>query len=210
MADGPGIVPPSGGRIAMATVGALIVAGIILVTIVWPAEYGLDPTGVGSALGIESVSNPTRTVEIVDTLGGNETVLEAEIPAFGEPIPLPNPDVFQEKDADAETVTLDVDLPVDGETEIKALLETNNVILYSWRTDGGLVYSDFHGHSPDMGEGFVRYVEHQEGTTADSGSLVAPFAGEHGWYWLNLSDRPVKITLTIAGYFDDIIDYGQL
>lgn len=210
MADGPGIEPPSGRRIAVATVGAMAVAAVVLVTIVWPAEYGMDPTGVGNALGIESISNPTRTVELVDTIGGNETVVEAEIPAFGEPIPLPNPDVFQQEPADAETITLDVDLPVDGETEIKALLEANSVILYSWQTDGGLVYSDFHGHSPEMGEGFVRYIEHQEGATADSGSLVAPFAGEHGWYWLNLSDGPVTITLTIAGYFEDIIDYGDL
>ena len=59
-----------------------------------------------------------------------------------------------------------------------------------------------------MGDGFVRYIEHQEGTTSDSGSLVSPFDGEHGWYWLNLSDAPVTVTLTVSGYFEDIIDYG--
>jgi hypothetical protein len=28
------------------------------------------------------------------------------------------------------------------------------------------------------------------------------------WYWLNYNDFPVVITLTITGYFDDIVDYG--
>ena len=53
----------------------------------------------------------------------------------------------------------------------------------------------------------MRYEEHQEGSGND-GSLVAPFAGEHGWYWLNYNEYPVVVTLTVEGYFDDIIDYG--
>ena len=36
----------------------------------------------------------------------------------------------------------------------------------------------------------------------------APFTGEHGWYWLNYNDFPVTITLTVTGYFDDVVDYG--
>jgi hypothetical protein len=70
------------------------------------------------------------------------------------------------------------------------------------------VYCDFHGHDPAAGSDFfVRYREHDEGATAH-GSLVAPFDGEHGWYWLNYNDFPVTITLTVTGFFDDIKDYG--
>ena len=54
---------------------------------------------------------------------------------------------------------------------------------------------------------FVRYEEHQEGS-GNQGSLVAPFAGEHGWYWLNYNEYPVVVTLTVEGWFDDMIDYG--
>lgn len=206
--QGPRFKPPSGRSVVASTVIAIVVALIVLVTVVWPAEYGRDPTGIGDLLGITSLSSPTRTVEIVDVIGGNEQVREAQIPQFNEPIPLPNPQIHQLEPAPAEILTLDIELPLDASTEIKTVLRQNKVILYSWETDGGLVYSDFHGHSPEMGDGFVRYIEHQEGATADSGSLVAPFDGEHGWYWLNLSDGPIKITLTISGYFDDIVDYG--
>jgi hypothetical protein len=38
--------------------------------------------------------------------------------------------------------------------------------------------------------------------------LVAPFDGEHGWYWLNLSEQPVTIKLTVNGFHEKIIDYG--
>jgi hypothetical protein len=37
---------------------------------------------------------------------------------------------------------------------------------------------------------------------------VAPFAGEHGWFWLNISQQPVKITLQLRGYYSDVRDYG--
>ena len=53
----------------------------------------------------------------------------------------------------------------------------------------------------------MRYVEEQE-TAGGNGSLTAPFAGEHGWYWLNFNEFPVTVTLTVTGYFDFLIDYG--
>ena len=130
---------------------------------------------------------------------------------FGDPVPLPNPDVHQAVDAAPETVTMTVELDVDSETEVKAVLQEKQMIVYDWVVDDGIVYSDFHGHTPEFGEEFwVRYQEDQRGSSGESGSLVAPFSGEHGWYWVNLNDHPVTITLTVTGYFDDMIDYSGL
>ena len=42
------------------------------------------------------------------------------------------------------------------------------------------------------------------------GSLVAPFAGEHGWYWLNISEKPVTIKLTFTGYHNEVKNYGLI
>ncbi|MES2626684.1 MAG: hypothetical protein V4628_15465, partial [Pseudomonadota bacterium] len=87
-------------------------------------------------------------------------------------------------------------------------MQTGKVIVFSWQTDQGDVYVDYHGHDPAISADFwVRYKEQQEGT-GNSGSLTAPFAGEHGWFWLNYNEFPVTITLTVTGYFDEIIDYG--
>jgi hypothetical protein len=199
---------PSGKRLALSVVIAALAAAAVLITIVLPAEYGVDPTGIGHALGLTALRAPARTLEVADVIGGNEGVREVEVPDFGEPVPLPNPAVHQDESAPAQTRTVEVTLPPDGETEIKTVLKQGHVVLYSWRVDRGTIYSDFHGHDPAAGnEFFVRYREDQEGS-GSSGSLVAPFGGEHGWYWLNYNEFPVKITLTVTGYFDDIVDYG--
>ena len=194
----------------LSIVVALAVAAVVLVVAVLPAEYGIDLTGLGRALGFSELAAPaSRTIEVRDVLGGNERVREVEIPAFNEPVPLPNPAVHQSEDRPIQTRTLTLTLQPDQETEIKTVLRESKVITYTWKTDGGLVYCDLHGHDPAAGqELFVRYREDQEGATEATGSLVAPFDGEHGWYWLNIHDGPVTITLTVTGFFDDIVDYG--
>jgi hypothetical protein len=200
---------PSGKRIARSILLALVVAAVLLVVAVLPAEYGIDPTGAGKALGLTELNAPpTRTFEVKDVLAGNEGVKEVEVPAFNEPVPLPNPNVHQSEDRPIQTRTITITLPPDGETEIKTVLRENKVVAYHWETDRGSIYCDLHGHDPDVGgDFFVRYREDQEASNV-TGSLVAPFAGEHGWFWLNYNEFPVVITLTVTGFFDDTIDYG--
>jgi hypothetical protein len=206
---GPSSPAPSGKRIALSVVTALVVAAVILVTAVLPAEYGIDPTGIGRALGLTELNAaPTRSFEVKDVLAGNAGVREVEVPDFNDPVPLPNPAVHQSEDRAIETRTMTITLPPDGETEIKTVLRESKVVVYHWETDRGAIYCDLHGHDPEAGsEFFVRYREDQEGSNV-TGSLVAPFGGEHGWYWLNYNDFPVTITLTVTGFFDDIKDYG--
>ncbi|MET0291287.1 MAG: hypothetical protein ABW136_02915 [Steroidobacteraceae bacterium] len=201
--------PPTGRRLAIAIGSALVAAVLILVLFVLPAEYGIDPTGVGRATGLTAINGPVRTLQVKDVVGGNEKYREIVLPDPGDPTPLPNPAVSQIKPAAPETRTVTVNLGFDEKTEIKALLDEAQVIVYSWKVEGGEVYTDFHGHEPTAGKAFVRYEEQQSGSSGH-GSLVAPFSGEHGWYWLNVSDGPVKITLTVTGYFNGIKDYGLL
>lgn len=202
--------PPSGKSILIGSIAAIVVALVVLVAVIWPAEYGRDPTGIGGLLGITGMSTaPTQTIQITDVVGGNETLREVEIPDFGDPVPLPNPNVHQAGDGPPQTRTMTVELDSGAETEIKAVLRENQMIAYTWSVDEGVVYSDFHGHTPEFGEDFwVRYQEDQRGAPGGNGSLVAPFSGEHGWYWVNLEDHPVTVTLTVTGYFDDMIDYS--
>lgn len=201
--------PPSSRRLLKSIGLAAAGAAIVLVTIVLPAEFGIDPTRVGGALGLTAIHGPTRTLLIDDVIGGNDRYRAITVPDPGQPIPLPNPAVVQIKAEDASVRKFTVHLGVDQQTEIKAVLDKAQVILYSWKADGGEVYTDFHGHAPDSGRAFVRYEEKQAGH-AGRGSLVAPFAGEHGWFWLNISDNPVTITLEIRGYFRETVDYGIL
>jgi hypothetical protein len=177
------------------------------VLVVLPAEYGIDATGVGNALGLTQLSAPTRTFEVRDVIGGNEVLRTVSLPATGDPIPLPNPAVYQDEQRVPETRTLQVNIPADGQTEVKLKMTEGKVIVFSWQVDRGDIYEDYHGHDPALGDGFVRYEEQQEGAS-NHGSLTAPFTGEHGWYWLNYNEFPVTVTLTVTGYFDEVIDYG--
>ncbi len=199
--------PPSSQRLWKSIALAIAAAALILVLFVLPAEYGIDPTGAGRAMGLTAINGPTRTLQVKDVIGGNEQYREVALPDPGQPTPLPNPAVSQVKAQAPQTRTVVVNLGPFQETEVKTVLDEAQVILYSWKAEGGDVYVDFHGHEPGSGTDFVRYEEQQE-TTSGNGSLVAPFAGEHGWFWLNLADAPVTITLEISGYYKDIIDYG--
>ncbi len=192
-----------------ATVIAIVAAAVILTTIVLPSEYGIDPTGIGGALGLTQLNaEPVQTIEITDIIGGNAVLREVEIPAFGEPTPLPNPAVFQDQETPPQTRTMEITIPGDAETEVKLVMQEGKVAVYSWAVDQGDIYVDFHGHDASFGpDFFVRYKEQQEGS-GNNGSLTAPFSGEHGWYWLNYNEYDVVVTLTVTGYFDDVIDYG--
>ena len=158
---------PSGQRIALSVGVALVVAAIVLVVAVLPAEYGIDPTGIGRALGLTELNAPaSRTIEVRDVLGGNERSARSRFPAFNEPVPLPNPAVHQAEDRPIQTRTMTMTLAGGQQTEIKTVLRASKVIVYNWKTDGGLVYCDMHGHDPAAGQDFfVRYREDQEGAT---------------------------------------------
>jgi len=201
--------PPSPRRLLTSVLIAIASAAVVLVLVVLPAEYGIDPTGVGGKLGLTALaSSGTRTIQIDDVIGGNEKYREVKVPDVGKPTPLPNPDVHQDEAKPPQTRTLTITLQQDQETEMKLRLAKRKAVVYSWSVDRGPIYVDFHGHDPSLGNDvWVRYKE-QDAANGDSGSLVAPFAGEHGWFWQNYNEFPVVITLTVTGYFDDVVDYG--
>ena len=201
--------PASSKRLLVGSVAAVVVALILLVTVVLPAQYGIDPTGMGRVMGLTALSTPgTVAFEITDVIGGNEVIRTVEIADAGTPTPLPNPAVFQQGVVPAQTETLNVPIGPFEETEVKVVMNEGKMILFSWQVDRGDIYSDYHGHDPELGSEFwVRYREQMEGSNGE-GSLVAPFGGEHGWYWVNYNEYPVVVTLTVSGYFEGLVDYG--
>lgn len=183
---------PSLAKLIKVTVLALIVAGVILITIVLPAEYGIDPTGIGSRLGLTAlnasqsatkvVSPTNQTVELGQQLL-TSAVVKSEVP-------------FRSNEM---TITL---LEDEG-SEIKALMKKGEQFVFSWTTDGGKVNFDMHGEQPNAGEAFTSYWKDKQQTSA-SGTFVAPFDGTHGWYWRNRGNKPVTITVKVSGFFNKL------
>ena len=96
-------------------------------------------------------------------------------------------------------------LELDGVIEYKAVMQQGDVINFSWETDGGEVYYDFHAHDEAFGEEFFSRYEEGEGTS-QSGSVMAAYDGQHGWFWLNLEGEPTTITLDVSGFFDEVVE----
>ncbi len=195
---------------------AALAAVVLLVTIVLPAERGVDPTGIGKLLGLTKMATPATpsaggALKVEDVTGGNDNLVAAEGGgSMDKPIPLPNPAVHQKEAGAARTETFEIKLGLDEKTEIKAILGKAKALVYHWTVEGGQVYVDFHGHDPSKGDAYwVRYEE-VDGTTSGQGSLVAPFDGEHGWFWLNTSEGPITIKLTVTGYQREMKNYGLL
>jgi hypothetical protein len=73
----------------------------------------------------------------------------------------------------------------------------NQSIVYTWRSDG-VVNFDF--HRPSRPDEFSSYEDAQG--TSRSGSFQAPFDGRHGWYFQNVNNDAVTITIEVWGYYE--------
>lgn len=100
--------------------------------------------------------------------------------------------------------TLTIELALDASVEYKAEMKQGDSIVYRWSVDNGETYYDFHGHPNTLEtEFFTRYSEGEAST--DSGSIVSPYTGQHGWFWLNISEQAITIELEVAGFYDQIV-----
>ena len=175
-------------RIAVAAGAALLVAGLVLVMFILPAEYGVDPLGTGARFGL---------VELGVT-GQQVAALEAAA-AAGEGAEQAAIIVAQDGEFVGEMVDFIV-APGEG-MEYKYRLEEGEALLYSWTATGPVNY-ELHAE-PDGGpRGYAQTYELRQATSEASGTLNAPFSGIHGWFWENLSDQEITVTLTTAGFYN--------
>jgi hypothetical protein len=172
-------------RIAVAAGAALLAAGLILVMFILPAEYGVDPFGTGARFGLTELGLTGQRVEALET--------SASGAASGQPIIAPQERAFQE-----ETVEFRI-APREG-MEYKYRLDKGEALLYSWKTTAP-VNVEFHAEPDDAPRGYAQTYEKAQGREA-SGTLTAPFAGIHGWYWENTTDQEITVTLIAAGFYN--------
>ena len=169
--------PPSKTKLAWATLAALLAAGVVLVTTVLPAEYDIDPLGVGEVLGLRVLSRGSANGVIPVRSDG----LLAARSSYR---------------MDHRTFELEPG----GWVEYKYRLEEGRAMVFSW-TATGWVRSEMHSESDTAPEGTAEFFEVAEETLHRHGNYIAPFPGIHGWYWINETDRPVTLTLDAAGFF---------
>ena len=196
-------------NLLLSTVAAFLVAVFILLAFVLPAEYGKDPTGLGKMFGVHKMSVADTTAapietDSIDTALNNTTeqaVQQSSAKIEGEGT------AHTSYQTPLQFMQTDVVLAAGAEVEYKFDLQANNKVNYVWFVkSGGLAYADLHGHTPGPSgtpddEILVKYLDTQEASRV-SGEFIAPFAGEHGWYFLNLELEEITITVQASGHWD--------
>lgn len=184
---------PSTQALLKATFIALAIGALVLVTTVLPAEYGIDPTGLGSRMGLTALSNATAAeAPSVAVPAGN--LLASAAPALS-PV-WRSPTAYRN---DSLAVTLQ---PGEG-AEIKARMAAGDRFVFSWKAEGGSVSFDMHGEPPNAGDTFSSYWKGLN-QSQGNGEFVAPFVGTHGWYWRNRGAAPVTVTVSTSGFYEKL------
>jgi|JI10StandDraft_1071094.scaffolds.fasta_scaffold01704_17 hypothetical protein len=217
---------PSTGRLLKSTGIAAVIASALLVVVVLPAEYGVDPTGAGSLLGLTEMGRikmqlaeeAAADASADDVLAAPEMSAPAQEslpPASKSFVPTPTPPATPTAPAvstpapaaPAEATAKDESvftLAPDEGFEIKLVMEKDAKATFEWFTDGPGVNYDTHAD----GEG-INYHGYGKGTNTprQSGELVAAFKGQHGWFWRNRTEDDVTITLRTSGEYTDLKQY---
>jgi len=96
--------------------------------------------------------------------------------------------------------TISITIPARGYKEYKLQLAKGAILNYTWQTEKGDLFFDFHGEPQGDTTGYFKTFE-KDTKSLDSGSLTTIFTGTHGWYWKNSNVFTVVITLKVSGEY---------
>lgn len=174
---------PSPKGLAKAVAFAVLGAALVLVTIVLPAEFGIDPLGTGRALGL-SVLRPSA---------------EPVAPPAGEtlaPLALGPIGLYP---AEFRVDAREFELGPYEYVEYKYHLAEQASMLFSWSATAGVLH-DFHGDRDGAPANAAESYDGEPRQRAD-GHFTAPFSGIHGWYWENPGGETISVRVTTAGFY---------
>jgi hypothetical protein len=187
---------PSTKTLIRSTVLAALVATILLITVVLPAEYAIDLTGVGRVLGLQQMGEIKRSLSQEAAAARSES--SQQYANASDETAAPSSESSSGMLKHEMKVTL---APNEG-TEIKVTMAKGRTVQYVWFTDGGPAFFDVHGDSRELDIDYHRY---SKGTQQKSeGVIEAEFDGNHGWYWRNRTREAMTITLQTNGGYTDI------
>lgn len=196
---------PSMGRLIKSTILAICLAAVILVTVVLPAEYGLDPTGVGSFIGLVKmgeikVSLAQEAAVEMQMMAKDNALVQDEPIVEAASVKAASKNEIASK-TDKITLTL---APNEGK-EIKLTMAEGAKVNYLWYTDGGIANFDAHADSKKLQ---IKYHNYEKGKLEKrEGIMEAVFEGNHGWFWRNRTSETMKVTLEVNGNYTDVLQF---
>ncbi|WP_343750171.1 transmembrane anchor protein [Marinomonas primoryensis] len=172
-----------------------------------PAEYAIDPTGIGRLLGLNQMGEIKEQLAdeaIADAAAQLTTMSSPAKERSREPLNQIESAVVKPALAapiqpiweDEVRVVLS---PGEG-TEFKLTMNMGETANFHWVTDGGSVNFDTHG---DGGGKSISY-EKGRGVTEDEGELTAAFTGNHGWFFRNRNNNDITLVLRTRGNYREL------
>lgn len=205
---------PSSSQLKRSTILAFCVSTFLMITVVLPAEYGLDPTGMGDILGLTSMGKIKQSL-------AQEASLEKtskDIPAIkSDAVPKAEIVVSQESSSkvvsqtakpaatiaemapSAKTDAMEITLTPGQGAEVKLEMKKGAEVTFEWDAEGGPVNFDAHGDPYNAQPGFFHGYKKGRQVEGDQGVLTAAFDGKHGWFWRNRGGTSVTIKLVTKG-----------
>lgn len=179
------IPQPSVKSLILACIFSTILAIIILFVAVLPAEFNIDPTGLGRKLGLTVLSQTA-----------DNAVKPSVISCSGDA------NLIDEKQGTIQWKnTVIITLPPKKGLEYKFNIAKDESFDFVWNTaDKTKLYFDFHGEPKGDKTGYFKSFK-ESTDSQSSGSLVVPFTGAHGWYWENKTNQTVIIVLKTRGNY---------
>ncbi|AEA82802.1 transmembrane anchor protein [Stutzerimonas stutzeri] len=209
---------PSTAQLLRSTITAAIIACVLLVTVVMPSEYAIDPTGVGRALGLTQMGEVK--IQLAEEAQADEAAAQATTPPPAEAIAaipaapattpaapvevIPAPEQPAAPQQAALQHEMSITLSPNQGAEVKLEMKQGAKVNYLWTANGGVVNYDTHGDPYNAPRDFYHGYGKGRSTPEDSGVLEAAFDGKHGWFWRNRTSKPVTVTLRTQGDYISI------
>jgi len=210
---------PSSLKLMQSTLMAAIVALTLLITVVMPSEYAIDPTGIGRVLGLKqmgeiktqlaeeaesdqqavvNIQAPVARPATVSTVPDNPPVIaQNSAPERDTPSVIPSQET---KATGVQRNQMVITLKPNEAAEIKLDMRKDAQVSYQW-TSSGPVNVDAHGDPTNAPKGFYHGYGKDRQITAKEGIIQAAFDGKHGWFWRNRGTKSVTIRLDTNGQY---------
>jgi len=197
---------PTTRQLIQSTIIAIISAIVILVTIVLPSEYAIDPTGVGKVLNLTEMgeikqqlhaeAEADRQLELQKgaTDDTSSSLLDGLLGLFVG-------SAHAQSASATWTDTVSYTLTPGEGIEVKLVMQEGAEAEFLWAAEGGNLNYDLHGD----GSGNELSYEKGRAVPGHDGVLKAAFTGNHGWFWRNRDKQDVTVTLSVRGAYSEVV-----
>src|SRR5215510_13657174 len=124
MNDSPATPAPSSASLLKATGIAVVVSAAVLVLFVLPAEYGVDPTGIGAGLGLTAIREAEDEEFDATTIAVSSEVSDAA--------PISVLDALWKSAAPFRSDEMSLTLAPEQGAEIKAMMKSGDRMMFTW------------------------------------------------------------------------------